>query len=177
VPTPIGHALAGLTVAWAANAREPAPRRTSAARWTTTACVVAAIVADADIFFGTHRTWTHSLAAAIGFGMLAGLVAHLARRPVARTIALCTLAYVSHVALDWLGRDSLTPRGVMAFWPLTHTYYIAGVDLFSEVSRRYWKPDEFIVGNLWSVAREVAVLGPPALAAWWWRRRRVRALR
>ena len=83
----------------------------------------------------------------------------------------CGLAVASHVLLDWLGRDSNTPRGVMALWPVSSAYFYSGIDLFAEVSRRYWKPDEFIFKNAASVAREILILGPVAAAAFWLRRR------
>jgi hypothetical protein len=51
-------------------------------------------------------------------------------------------------------------------------YFYSGIDLFAEVSRRYWKPDEFIVKNTVSVVREVLSLGTVAAAAFWLRRLR-----
>jgi hypothetical protein len=59
----------------------------------------------------------------------------------------------------------------MALWPLSTAYFYSGIDLFAEVSRRYWKPDEFIVRNAWSVARELLILGPVAVGAFWFRLR------
>jgi hypothetical protein len=48
---------------------------------------------------------------------------------------------------------------------------VAVADLFLEVSRRYWKPEEFIVGNFKTVGWESVVLLPIVAVAWWTRRR------
>ena len=76
-------------------------------------------------------------------------------------------AYGTHILLDWLGKDTAPPFGLPALWPFSSRYYISGADLFMEISRRYWKPDEFIVGNLKAVGWEMLVLGPIAALAWW----------
>jgi hypothetical protein len=163
-------------VAWLATPlgrrqSRPATDSRQSERWTVGLCALAAALPDADVLFTTHRTWTHSLGAALLVGALMALGLRLAGRPALRLAALGTLAYVSHVLLDWLGTDSREPRGVMALWPLTSTYYKAQLDLFEEISRRYWNPDEFIWGNLRSLAWELAILAPPFLAVWWRRAR------
>jgi hypothetical protein len=42
-----------------------------------------------------------------------------------------------------------------------------------EVSRRYWKLDEFIVGNFIAVGWELVVLVPFVMVAWWVSGRRI----
>jgi hypothetical protein len=65
----------------------------------------------------------------------------------------------------------------MALWPVSSAYFYSGIDLFADISRRYWKPEEFILKNAVSVARELAILGPVAGLAWWARRRSVSSRR
>ena len=60
----------------------------------------------------------------------------------------------------------------MALWPISSAFLCSGVDLFADISRRYWKPEEFILNNAVSVVREVAILAPAAAAAYWLRQRR-----
>jgi hypothetical protein len=60
----------------------------------------------------------------------------------------------------------------MALWPVSTAYFYSGIDLFADISRRYWRPEEFILKNAASVAREFLILAPPAALAWWARRRR-----
>jgi membrane-bound metal-dependent hydrolase YbcI (DUF457 family) len=159
MPSPIGHALAGAAIAWGLRYE----------RWLLL-CAVAAITPDIDLLWGTHRTWTHSLGATIGVAAIAYVIARARRLPAAALALTIAVAFGSHLFLDWLGRDSRPPRGVMLFWPLSTAYYVSGLDIFTEISRRYWLPEQFIVGNLKSIAREILILGPVAFLAWRWRR-------
>jgi hypothetical protein len=54
----------------------------------------------------------------------------------------------------------------MALWPFSDAYHVSGMDVFADVSRRYWKLDEFILGNARTISREVAILLPVAALAW-----------
>jgi membrane-bound metal-dependent hydrolase YbcI (DUF457 family) len=183
VPSPAGHLIAGVAVAWAAEAFAPfRPRvqdtgRPLAAAPITTplvvACAALALAPDLDILLASHRTYTHSIAAAALAALAGGAIARALRLPGLATGLTCGLAVASHAALDWLGRDTSTPQGLMALWPLSASYFYSGVDLFADVSRRYWQPEEFILKNAVSVAREVAILGPVAGLAWWARERGV----
>ena len=132
-----------------------------------------AIAPDLDILFDSHQTYSHSIGAAALAGLASALAAPwLLRRQEVRfrhRVALgliCACAYASHALLDWLARDSSEPIGLMIFWPFTDAFFKSGANLFLDVSRRYWRPQEFIWGNLRSVVREVLVLGPVAVAAW-----------
>lgn len=171
MPTPVGHALGGLAAAWFAES--PAGKRS----WPATVplaltCAAVAMSPDVDLLFGSHRTYTHSIAAATAAGIIAWLVARR-RTPRAVAVALTiAAAYASHLLLDWLGKDSSDPPGLMVLWPFSSRFYISGVDLFGEVSRRYWKPEEFIIGNFQAVGRELLILIPVAAVAWFLRSRR-----
>jgi hypothetical protein len=107
----------------------------------------------------------HSVGAA---AIVAAGVWLLARRQVdtrarARFLAITVgCAYATHVLLDWLGKDTAFPYGLMALWPFSSRFYISGADLFMEISRRYWKPDEFVWGNAKAVALEILIIGPVA---------------
>jgi hypothetical protein len=182
VPSPAGHLIAGVAVAWTAEAFAPlGPRgldagRTSAAAAIVTplvlACAALALAPDLDILLASHRTYTHSVGAVAFVAVLAASVAKALGAPVIRTALACAAAAGSHVVLDWLGRDQSTPAGLMALWPISSAFLYSGVDLFADISRRYWKPEEFILKNAVSVAREVAILAPAAAAAYWLRQRR-----
>ena len=181
MPSPVGHALTGLVTAWVLA---PAAPRSHAGSWPqrlvaglggglAVTCGMLAATPDLDILVNSHRTFTHSLGAALIAGVAAAFLARLWRLPAARTGVVCGAAYASHVVLDWLGMDSANPHGIMVLWPISSAFYTSGADLFMEISRRYWKPDEFIAGNLTSIAWELLLLGPIAAVAWWaWVRRR-----
>jgi membrane-bound metal-dependent hydrolase YbcI (DUF457 family) len=143
VPSPIGHLLGGAVVGYAI-----APSA-------VLLCAVAGAAPDVDFLWGRHNQETHSIAAA----MAAGLVV-LAWKRDARLAAAVTIAWLSHVLFDWLGSDTTPPLGVKALWPLSSDYYFSNAFFFEAISRRYWL-DNFISHNLWAVAREILILGPP----------------
>lgn len=176
MPSPLGHTLAGLAMAWVA-----APGAEARSGWTpgvwgrvTAACAALAVAPDVDIFVSSHRTGSHSLTSIVLVAAVAAILARSARIPPGRTALVCGLAWGSHTLLDWLGQDRSVPQGVMALWPFSRAYFISGLGLFADVSRRYWLQDEFVAGNLRAVARELVILGPLAAAAFWWSRRRFR---
>ena len=175
MPTPVGHAIAGLATGWFSDAlvrlRHTTPGR--AAARLTIACVAAAVAPDLDILFRIHRTYTHS----VGAAMLAGAVAWLVARRQSSALGspavaglTVAVAYSTHVLLDWLAKDTAPPYGLMALWPFSSRFYLSGANIFLEVSRRYWKPDEFIVGNFKAVGLEIVVLAPILALAYWVRR-------
>jgi membrane-bound metal-dependent hydrolase YbcI (DUF457 family) len=171
MPTPVGHALGGLAAAFLGSSTGRPVRMTPAVLWASAAI---AVLPDLDILFGQHRSYTHS----IGAGALVAAVTWvLVRRSAnaASTTMIMTAAFSSHLLLDWLGKDTAPPGGLKLLWPFTSTYYVSGLDLFGEVSRRYWLPREFIAGNLGAVGWEVVTLLPLVLLTWvWWSRRTLR---
>ena len=187
MPSPVGHVVAGLAVVWAAEAL--GARRSERAAWAppgpvaprvpaavpAAACVLLALAPDADIFIGAHRAVTHSLGAVLIVGALAAVAAWRLRLPVRASAVVCSAVWASHILLDWLGHDSRAPIGIMALWPLSEGYFSSGLDVFADVSRRYWNVDEFVFRNARSVAREVAILAPFAAVAGVLRRRNRRS--
>lgn len=138
MPSPLGHALAGLTV-YALARRRTGDRLSPWAAWPA---VAAATLPDADLVLnvlvgpGYHRAESHSIgmAALVGLSVAAG--ARLARRrEPGRLGVLVGLAWLSHVALDWLGRDTHPPVGLMALWPFSRDWYASPVPLFLDIGR------------------------------------------
>jgi hypothetical protein len=75
-------------------------------------------------------------------------------------------AHGSHLVLDWMGKDTSIPPGLTIAWPFSSEFYISGWNVFGEVSRRYWRHQEFIFGNIAALAWEMLVLVPVCLLAW-----------
>ena len=163
MPTPIGHAIGGLAAALLTNS---AARRPHLSPRLLLVSAAVAVAPDLDLLSGSHRIYTHSIGAVALVGLLSWLV--LRRRvPNALSAAVAiAAAHGSHVLLDWLGKDTASPAGLTVLWPFSSRFYVSGCDLFGEVSRRYWRPGEFIVGNLGAVAWEVLVLLPLLMLAW-----------
>ena len=167
MPTPIGHALGALI----ATAPFRARYRTAGAG-VLVAVVSAGIAPDLDLLINRHSAETHSAGAAAIAGLAAWLVLRAKRHPHARIIALMlAIATASHALFDWLGTDTSAPIGIMALWPFSREYYESDAHVFMAVSRRYWL-EEFWTYNFRVLARELLILGIPAIAAEWWIRTR-----
>jgi inner membrane protein len=160
MPSPIGHALAGVAVAWTFDRR---------ADWrlTTVAAALAALP-DADLLTPIrHRTVTHSIGAVIIVTIIAGVVTgQVTRRTVWRVSLVCGAAYASHLLLDWLGADTFAPYGLQALWPFSDRFYISGWNVFRQTARGHMLTTAMIVKNLQAIAQEVAILGPVVAALW-----------
>src|SRR5947207_9945889 len=127
MPSPVGHTLAGVAVAWAADlvpgdrSWRAAPPTDSwyrrAGNGVTLACALIAALPDLDLLFATHRAFTHSVGAVMFVAVGAAIVARRIRRPVARVALMCAAAYASHLVLDWLAVDLYPPPGLRALWP------------------------------------------------------------
>jgi hypothetical protein len=77
---------------------------------------------------------------------------------------LAFAGWLSHVVLDYLGRDTHPPIGIMAFWPLSQGYYKFPWPLFMDIGRTLtW---EAVSHNTLAVAWEMALLGPVVLLLW-----------
>ncbi len=149
MPSPLGHACAGVAAGWLAG--RPADVRA----WTPTLAFAAAgMLPDIDLLFGAHSGPTHGIGAAL---IVAGAALGLTRS-WRRALAF-GVAYGSHILLDWLGTDTKAPIGIMALWPITREYYESSLHVFMGVSR------QIHASNFWSyntraVLRELIVLLP-----------------
>ena len=173
MPSPIGHALAGITAGWMVCARGPYPR--GAVLASAVMFGIAASVPDADLLTGLHRGPTHGVGAAAIAGVAAwaacswvvrrrdGAWVRAVRAGGTGRLALAVaVAYATHTLLDWLGTDTSPPIGVMALWPFSRDFFESRLHLFMAISRRPWLPG-FWSYNLRAVGRELAIL-LPALA-------------
>jgi membrane-bound metal-dependent hydrolase YbcI (DUF457 family) len=170
MPSPVGHALAALAVYAAASPRHAAwPDRRSLA-----VAVGAALAPDLDLLLrfvdgrNHHQAESHSIGAALLAGLAVGLLARLARWPRAGWLgALATLAWSSHLLLDYLGRDTHPPIGLLALWPFSAAYVKFPWPLFLDIGRTLLL--ETLRNNAVAVTWEVLLLLPPT--AWVvWRR-------
>ena len=176
MPSPIGHALAGIAVAWTADlipgdrAWRTAPERASwflrAGDGLTLACAALGAAPDLDLLFIAHRTVTHSIGALFFVGLFCAALAANAHRPIARVALMCAAAYGSHLVLDWLGTDYYPPRGIQLLWPIDSGWYISGTDVFRQTARLYIFTGPVIMTNVRAIVQEIAILGPTVVALW-----------
>ena len=186
MPTPIGHAMAGVAAAWIADlvpgdrAGRTAPPSASwyrrAGSGLTLACACLATLPDIDLvwlpwFPRQHRTITHSIGAVIVVGVVAAIVRkvsdttwgtalHTGGRRVRhiRVALMCAAAYATHLLLDWLGVDNYPPYGLQALWPFSDAWFISGLDIFRQTARRQLTTPAVIHLNLFAIAQETAIL-------------------
>ena len=170
MPSPVGHTLAALTVyALAAPRDYPWPDRRSLA-----VVVGSALAPDLDLLLrlvdgrNHHQAESHSVGAAMLAGLLVWLGARVLRWPRAGWLGLlATLGWTSHLLLDYLGRDTHPPIGLMALWPFSSGYFKLPWPLFLDIGRTlHW---ETLRNNALAVAWETLLLLP--LTVWVvWRR-------
>jgi membrane-bound metal-dependent hydrolase YbcI (DUF457 family) len=217
--SPIGHALAGIAVAWGADLVRPAKGRPATGRpaeaghyvqtnrdvqtnrgvranrdaqanrvehrsqlasWyqsigggLTLACAILAAAPDLDLLFiRFHRTATHSVTSFAFVALISAVVAARLRKPVVRVAITCSLAWSSHMLLDWLSADQSTPRGFQLLWPFDATWFISGWDWFPGTERRRLFSGPTIVRNATTAAYELLWMTPIVVTLWALRRRR-----
>jgi len=176
MPTPIGHALAGLAVAWSAKPPTEAPPLGRAlARPLTLVCIALAVLPDFDLLSPpVHRAATHSIGATILVTIIAaGVTGWVTGRINWRIAFVCAAAHASHLVTDWLGTDrNLAPYGIQMFWPFDKGWYISGWEMFLPVERRNPFSVATIRVNIAAAIREIVIIGSVVLAVWLagWRR-------
>jgi membrane-bound metal-dependent hydrolase YbcI (DUF457 family) len=172
MPSPIGHALAGLAIGLAGSD----PRSARQARWRMlpTIAMAAAVVAmlpDADLIVSlfrpsVHRMASHSIGATfLIFIVAAGVTRQVTGRIGWRVALLMAAAHASHILLDWMAMDVPIPDGIQALWPFSDRRYLSGWDLFPPTERRIFGNPQALPMNLRALVTELLVLGPCALLA------------
>lgn len=177
MPSPIGHALAGIAVAWTVDLApgdrswRPVPGTGTwyqrAGGGLTLLCAGLAAAPDLDLLYpGHHRSFSHSISAVLCVGLVAAIIAANAKRPVVRVAIMCAAAYASHLLFDWLGVDQYPPYGLQLLWPFNGRWFISGLDIFRQTELRpLWSPQSIMTNTL-AIAQEFAILGPIAIALW-----------
>jgi membrane-bound metal-dependent hydrolase YbcI (DUF457 family) len=170
MPSPLGHAIAGLTVHVLA-----CRRRHELLDWPRVALTAgAALAPDLDLLlrFVDGRNHHGGAMHGLGFAILAGaagfLLARVRRwvRPGALGVAVA-FAWSSHVLLDYLNVDTHPPIGILALWPFSRAYYKFPWPIFLDIGRTLeWST---MGHNALAAAWEAALLLP--LLVWAWRSR------
>lgn len=176
MPSPIGHALAGLAIGLVGEPDRSQPVR-QRSRWPSAFVLLAALFAvlpDADLLLphGAHRTFTHSAVAVLFITSIAFAMTGQVTASVRVRIALVLgAAYGSHLLLDWMGTDPTVPSGQQLLWPLSHVTYVSGWDFFP-ITERNTSNRDFLRLNAIAAITELVTMGPIALGAWGLRRKR-----
>jgi membrane-bound metal-dependent hydrolase YbcI (DUF457 family) len=168
MPSPVGHALAAVAVHAALSPRlVPFPDRRSVA-----VVVTAALAPDLDLLWrfvdgrNHHQAESHSIGAAALAALVVWALARSRRWPRPAGLGLLAgMGWLSHLFLDYLGRDTHPPIGLMVFWPFSSAYFKFPWPLFLDIGRTLaW---ETLRNNALAVAWEVVLLLPVTLWVVW----------
>jgi inner membrane protein len=136
--SPVGHSLAALVVGITARSD-----RLTLGYFMF--CVFSGCAADLDFLIGWilgdlngyHHLGSHSLFAAVLYGLVVYGVVRLFRRyqeADKSSFVLLPLVgglmYLSHIVLDWLAEDNSAPVGLQLLWPLSDRFMASPVFLF-----------------------------------------------
>ena len=160
MPSPIGHALAGVATAWTITPR--------ADRRLLLAAATLAALPDIDLVHPAwHRAVTHSIGCVLLVTIITAAVTGWVTRRIAwRVTLVCGAAYASHLLLDWLAADYFPPYGIRALWPFDDGWYISGVEVFRQTARLHLFTLPVLVQNARAIAQEIAILGPIVYLLW-----------
>ena len=182
MPSPIGHALSGIAVAWTAGL--VAPEMRARADRLVPLCAALAAAPDLDLLVrGAHRTATHSVTAALLVTIVAAAVtgrvtplraSRFGAQARWRVALLCGISYGSHLLLDWLGVDNYPPRGIELLWPFSDRWFISDLDLFAQTARQQFLTAPIIRQNAVAVAQELVILLPVLALLYFARRQQQR---
>ncbi len=165
--TPVGHSLLGAAVGFTRDTRF----YKKAGFWIFV--LFFANLPDMDYLFGIfsgnpnlyHRYWMHSLGFVLLCGILVLILSRLfMKRWEVKWSLFSVFLMLSHLLIDYLGKDSSIPSGIQLFWPVSSQFVIAPVTIFREVSKSS-SSDGFIQSlfcmyNLWTIIQEFVILGP-----------------
>jgi membrane-bound metal-dependent hydrolase YbcI (DUF457 family) len=175
MPSPIGHAIAGISIAFAAD-----PDRRLSGRWPRLllTCSLLAALPDLDLIVpGAHRRISHSLLAVGVVAIAAAVITRVrAGRLDWRVTLVAAAAYGSHLLTDYFGVDPGTPAGIQLLWP-REQWFISDWSIFLGTERHAPLSAFAILMNALALARELVVLGPILLLTWLRRQRLGRAAR
>jgi inner membrane protein len=177
MPSPIGHAIAG--IAGFLVMRKQVPDHQF--RWLFIGAIGIACLADVDVVPGLllyanptifHHQAAHSLAAVGLIGLLTAVTALWFNLDPGRWSLWAGSVYGSHVALDLLVADPTPPMGEQLLWPFSYNYVIAPVTPLPRFD--YFDPMGGIFRSLFSyhnflaITQEILLLSPIACLAWYW---------
>jgi hypothetical protein len=170
MPSPVGHALAGLAI-HALSARNGRELRSLPRAAGVTLLALGPDMDFAVAWLGVgyrHQGELHSVGMAVAVGVACAIAAALSGVTSARRGAwIAAAAWLSHVALDIFSIDTSPPFGPMALWPLSRSHLHSPIPLFLDIWRAPdWKT---LQHDAIAVTWETLVFLP--ICALIWRRR------
>jgi membrane-bound metal-dependent hydrolase YbcI (DUF457 family) len=178
VALPIAHATAGYLVHRAGRGVLSEDRSSLAGWRRAVVFMLIGNLPDTDFLPGFvlgqpglfHRGVTHTVLAAVVFAAAAAFVRWRRGERCGSVALLFGAAYLSHVVLDFLTKDTHSPAGGQFLWPLSSSYFVSPVTIFTEIHLASRTRAGFLLSlvawpTMLVVAREAAIAAV-ALAAW-----------
>ena len=168
MPSPVAHSLAGLAIARVAHSHQWIP-----GRWLGIGLVLlTANAADLDFLPGLllhgrpdwfHHGPTHSLLAAALVALASGAIAFAAGASAIRVGAIFGLAYLSHIALDFMTVAVTDTSDMPLLWPFSYRLFSPPLEIFLPI-RHISRRTTFFAGlfswaNVVAIGREFLVMG------------------
>lgn len=113
-----------------------------------------------------HRHYlSHSLGAAVIAGAAFAWFYHMRKMgQFWPNFTMFTLAYASHILLDYFGTDTAEPTGVPALWPFTDRAFVASTTIFMAVQKSNMSSSFFqslfTIHNFWVAFLEFSIFLP-----------------
>lgn len=176
--SPVAHSLAGAIIHFAT--RRGGDGNYQDFWW----LILAANLADFDLIPSLlmgehglfHRTFSHSIPAAVMFALLVYTGFRWSRHEHAVRLSLLMFAaYASQLLVDWLSFDPGPVAGIPLLYPFSGEHYMANPTVFLNIERNELFSGAVIIHNIKAVLLEFVILGPPAAALWLWRKRTTRS--
>lgn len=161
MPSPVGHALLGLSAANVVLKRKPYESLV----WMVFV-IFAANAADLDFLPGWilgdinrfHHGISHSIGIAFFFAALCALISRIFTHQSRLVFLLALILYLSHLLADYLGVDVVEPYGAPFLWPISQDYYLAPVHLFPAVEHgNIGETPSTVLAKIFSVKNVIAV--------------------
>lgn len=134
-------------------------------------------------FFGNPNKFHHGMTHSIGFALLVGafcaFIFYLrSKQNFRKYFLIFTLAYFSHVLMDFFGKDTRFPFGEQLFWPLSEAYVLSPVAIFQDVHKasasNIFLQSLFTWHNLKTILIECIVMTPMLLFVKFKRRKEIK---
>ncbi|MEE9447193.1 MAG: metal-dependent hydrolase [Arenicellales bacterium] len=178
--SPVGHSLGGYI--FAGRPLHLAPVTLKSRIMGLLLIIFAANAPDLDFLYGAirgdfnayHHQASHSLMAILIFSLGVWALSKTWKTFPAYATLMAGLAYASHIALDYITKDTAAPFGMQLYWPFSQRYHMASQPLFERIMHggsqdNLWEalPSIFSMHNLTAIGVELLLLGPLALFVFW----------
>ncbi len=174
MPTPVAHTLCGYAC------YEAMKKKGERLQWKwLLMLIVAANLADLDYLPGVfidlpnnfHHGMTHSIVFTLIIAGIAGAVAYMKNRRFWPVMIIVSIAYGSHVLMDFFTKDTSPPFGEQLLWPFYRAYFLSPISLFRDIDKGSTNATFFRHAfgwyNIKSVIQEFIILIPIITCIHW----------